>query len=290
MRGRKRLIINADGFGFGAGATQGIFDAIREGRFISSVSVNANFPEVERIRELVAEFPHISVGLHLNPMVGKPCLPPEHVPSLIGPDGFFHAERFPELLRNGKLSCNELEAEFDAQIRRAKELAGDRLTHLDSQENTHVEFFDLFLKLAQKWRVQRIRNNASLICLESPHPQWSRLKVYLCKPQVGVMHLYRRYQMRKARAAGNLLADNLITVGYAGRGNKTHRENWLRVLRNLPVGTYEIYCHPGYADDTLRRWSIYCEHRERELAVLRNPELCETARAFGVELIGFDAI
>ena len=43
---RKRLIVNADGFGFGPGATQGIIDALREGKFITSVSVNANFAEV----------------------------------------------------------------------------------------------------------------------------------------------------------------------------------------------------------------------------------------------------
>ena len=63
----KRLIVNADGFGFGAGATQGILDAIREGHFISSVSVNANFPDAERIAELISEFPHVSIGVHLNP-------------------------------------------------------------------------------------------------------------------------------------------------------------------------------------------------------------------------------
>jgi len=85
----RRLIVNADGFGFGPGATQGIMEAIREGKFITSVSVNANFPDVAQVRNLVSEFPHISVGVHLNPMAGKPCLPPEQVRSLIGDDGYF---------------------------------------------------------------------------------------------------------------------------------------------------------------------------------------------------------
>lgn len=287
--GAKRLIVNADGFGFGSGATDGIMDAIREGNFISSVSINVNFPEAERIRDLVAQFPHISVGVHLNPMAGKPCLPPERVPSLVGKDGCLQNEKFPRLLRNGAIAKSELEAELDAQIAKAKELAGTRLTHVDSQGNQHLGYFNLFLKLARKWGIHRMRNNASLICLESPHPQSSRLKVYLSKPHVGGVHLYRRYQMRKARAAGIRLADNLITVGYAGWA-KTHEESWLNVLRNLPLGTYEIYCHPGYPDDTLRQWSVYHEQRQRELAVLRNPELREVARTAGVELISFDSI
>src|SRR5918996_2315942 len=104
INGAKRLIVNADGFGFGSGATQGIMDAIREGHFISSVSVNANFPEVERIRALVAEFPHVSIGVHLNPMAGKPCLPPDQVPSLVGKDGCLQNEQFPRLLRKGAIS------------------------------------------------------------------------------------------------------------------------------------------------------------------------------------------
>jgi chitin disaccharide deacetylase len=286
----KRLIVNADGFGFGPGATQGVIDAISNGQFISSVSVNANFPEAERLSELLSAFPNISVGIHLNPMVGRPCLPPTHIRSLVGPDGFFTGTNFVRRFLMGKISQHEMEAEFDAQINRVKELAGSRLTHLDSHGNSHLYYFDLFLSLARKWGLQRMRSNASLICLESPQPQWSRLKVYLCKPHVRLVHFYRRQQMRKARAAGMRLADNLITVGYAGSGNKTKLENWLCILRNLPAGVNEIYCHPAYPDETLHRWASYCDDRARELAILQGHELCRAAREAGVEIVSFNAI
>jgi predicted glycoside hydrolase/deacetylase ChbG (UPF0249 family) len=287
----KRLIVNADGFGFGSGATQGILDAIREGQFISSVSVNANFPEVERLHELLKEFPHISIGVHLNPMAGRPCLPPHQVPSLVEPEGVFHREEvFSARLRKGMIGLGELRAEFEAQISRVKELAGDRLTHIDSQGNGHLNYLDLFIEVARKWGLRRMRNNASLICLEAPRPQWSRLKVYLCRPHIGLAHRYRRYQMAKARTAGMRMADRLVTVGYAGTGNKTIPDNWLRILRNLPAGTYEIYCHPAYPDDTLRHWSYYYNDRAAELAILRRPELREAANKLGVEIVSFDVI
>jgi hypothetical protein len=115
MGSYKKLIVNADGFGFGPGATQGVMDAIREGKFISSVSINANFPDVEQVRELVTKFPHLSLGVHLNPMVGGPCLPADQAPSLVGPDGFFHGGSFLRLLRSGAIVFAELEAELDAQ-------------------------------------------------------------------------------------------------------------------------------------------------------------------------------
>jgi predicted glycoside hydrolase/deacetylase ChbG (UPF0249 family) len=286
----RRLIVNADGFGFGGGATQGILDAIREGGFISSVSVNANFPEVERLGELVAQFPDVSVGVHLNPLAGRPCLPASQVPSLVDGDGFFWNSRFMGLLRRGKISLNELEAEFDAQITRVKNLAGDRVTHLDSQANSHLSYLPLFLKLARKWHLDRMRSNASLICLESPTPRFARLKSYARKPHVWLMHRYRKWQMLRAQAAGMRMADKLITVGYAGIGNKAEYENWQRILRNLPDGTYEIYCHPAYPDDTLRRWSYYYDERRRELDILRGRQLRQLATDLGIQLVPFQAL
>jgi predicted glycoside hydrolase/deacetylase ChbG (UPF0249 family) len=85
------------------------------------------------------------------------------------------------------------------------------------------------------------------------------------------------------------MADGLVTIGYAGTGNKTVLDNWVNVLRNLPVGTFEIYCHPGYPDEVLRRWSTaYSESRLAELAILGSPILKEVAEAENVELISFE--
>ena len=113
----RQLIINADGFGFGPGATQGILDAIAAGGPITSVSVNANFPEAERVHDLMAQHPEISIGVHVNPIVGAPCLPPAQVPTLVGPDGQFHGGRFRSLWRRGRISILELEAELDRQLK-----------------------------------------------------------------------------------------------------------------------------------------------------------------------------
>ena len=223
-------------------------------------------------------------------MVGKPCLSPERVRSLVGPDGNFQNQKFLKRLRTGIIRSEELEAEFDAQIGRLKQFAGSHLTHMDSQGNSHLSYFGLFLKLARKWELQRIRNNASFICLEAPQPQLCRWKVYVRNPHIWLAHRYRRLQMRRARRAGIRLADNLVTVGYAGTGNKSNPENWFRILKNLPAGTYEIYCHPAYPDETLRRWASYCDDRARELAILQGNELCRAAREAGVEIINFNAI
>ncbi len=79
-----------------------------------------------------------------------------------------------------------------------------------------------------------------------------------------------------------------MTVGYAGTGNKTVFDNWVNVLRNLPAGTFEIFCHPGYPDPVLRRWAAtYAEPRLAELEILSSPRLRDIAAAENVELISF---
>jgi predicted glycoside hydrolase/deacetylase ChbG (UPF0249 family) len=283
----KRLIVNADGFGFGPGATQAILDAIEGGGPITSVSVNANFPDAARIGELVAGHPRVSVGVHVNPIVGAPCLSPSAVPSLIRPDGSFWNERFRRHWRSGRIRESELEAEFDEQIRRVKAVAGVSLTHLDSHQNSHLSYFGLFLRLARKWKIPFIRTNASLIGLEAENPRRARRTAYLRRPHVAVVHWVRCLQMRRAARAGLGMADRLVTVGYAGVGNKAVAENWRRVLRNLPEGTYEMYCHPAYPDAVLREWAGYTEPRLAELEILRTPALRQTAVEAGVRLIGF---
>jgi chitin disaccharide deacetylase len=282
----KRLIVNADGFGFGPGATQGVFDAIERGGFITSVSVNANFRESQRVGELVEKHPRISVGVHLNPLVGRPCLPAAEVRTLVDAEGNFHYRRFGLLWRQGKISRDELRAEFAAQIALVREMAGDRLTHLDSHQNLHLEYLDLFLDVAREAHIDRMRTNASMIGLELEHP-WQRYLTYSCRPHVWLAHQYRRRQMRIARRAGMKMADALITVGHVGAGNKSILGNWFRILGNVPAGTYEIYCHPAYPDETLRRWASYVDDRSKELEVLSNRGLVAAAEKAGVELIGF---
>lgn len=283
----KRLIVNADGFGFGAGATRGIFDALGRTSFITSVSVNANFPEMQEVSRLVADFPHISIGVHLNPIAGRPCLPPSQVKSLVNQEGEFHGPAFFHRFRSRQIDAAELEAELDEQISRVHKLAGDHLTHLDSHQNSHLHYLPLFLRLAAKRGIVRIRSNASLICLESNSPSTSRFSVYARRPHVFAGHLYRRLQMAVAKRTGFRIADRLITVGYAGRGSKALIQNWKTVLSNIPMGTYEIYCHPGYPDNTLRRYATYVDDRRKELEILSRPDLRLEADRNSVELISF---
>ena len=64
----------------------------------------------------------------------------------------------------------------------------------------------------------------------------------------------------------------------------------LNIINNLPEGTSEIMCHPGYVDDIFVKESSYNKQRERELKILTDPSIKEATRSNGIKLITFAEI
>ena len=87
------LIINADGYGFTAGITRAIEECIAFGT-VRSLSANVNFKHADGLMPLVRNYPELSVGCHINPIVGNPVLPPTEVPTLIDEKGEFFLQDF----------------------------------------------------------------------------------------------------------------------------------------------------------------------------------------------------
>jgi predicted glycoside hydrolase/deacetylase ChbG (UPF0249 family) len=67
-------------------------------------------------------------------------------------------------------------------------------------------------------------------------------------------------------------------------------EGLLNIIYNLPDGTSEIMCHPGYIDNVFARESVYNEQRERELKILTDPSIKEATQSKGINLITFAEI
>jgi len=60
------------------------------------------------------------------------------------------------------------------------------------------------------------------------------------------------------------------------------------MVENLPDGTWEFVCHPGYNDAELQRVRTRLKaSREKELQVLTSPETRELLAGEGIELISY---
>ena len=64
-------------------------------------------------------------------------------------------------------------------------------------------------------------------------------------------------------------------------------ERWLQLLRNVPDGWSEVFCHPAYPDDDLRRWATYVEQRRLEIDVMTCRETKAEIERCGIELKSF---
>lgn len=58
-------------------------------------------------------------------------------------------------------------------------------------------------------------------------------------------------------------------------------------LNHLNHGITELYCHPGYVDKDVRRFSSWTTIRQRELSTFKRIDMRRVARERGIELINY---
>src|SRR5205085_8509787 len=82
----KRLIVNADDFGFTRGVNAGILRAF-QGGILTSATLMANGDAFDEAAEMARAHPGLGVGIHLVAVGGRPLAPAAEIPSLVGADG-----------------------------------------------------------------------------------------------------------------------------------------------------------------------------------------------------------
>jgi len=290
LRPHRRLIVNADGFGFAPGLNRGIEEAVAAG-IVRSTSCVVNFPEIEQLPAFVSRWPHVSAGVHFNLSVGRPLTDPGHVPTLVDPEGRFWGTELPRRLLSRAVSREHVRRELRAQGQRMVDL-GVTPSHWDGHQNKHLypPFFQEALAVAGELGITRMRTPRRFLvpAQRDDGPRVLKLaRYYLTHPRRVFTHTYGRALSRLARRRGMRLADRLISPAYLGSNEKWVLGTWLHIIDALPAGTSEIYCHPGYVDDTLRARATYVQERELELAVLTAGELKARISSSGVALASF---
>ena len=155
---RRRLVINADDFGFTDGVNRGIIRAAPAAGVVTSTSVMVNMPgwddALARLRDRRLT---LGIGLHLNLVAGAPLT---RAPTLTDAQtGRFHSlGRLARRAVAGRVRLDEVRAECEAQFERLA-WAGVRITHVDSHRHTHClpGFFIAVRDAARSARVSVIR-------------------------------------------------------------------------------------------------------------------------------------
>jgi predicted glycoside hydrolase/deacetylase ChbG (UPF0249 family) len=286
----KNLIVNADDLGWTEGVNRGIVDAHRRG-LVTSTSLLANGQAFASALEAGRNHPELGIGVHLNLSDGAPTADAKEVRGLLNAAG--QLEGGPEnlLLRIAarKLSLDEVEREWDAQITKIKAF-GISPTHLDGHKHVHMlpGLFELVLRLARKHGVGAIRiaHEASPLRAALSAGSEQTGKVLLKQGvQARGLKLLARDAREMAERAGIAAADYFCGIAQTGVMTRAGVE---QLLEALPDGTTEFMCHPGYADEELRQSQTRLQaSRQQELEILTDTEIRKLVATRGIRLINY---
>jgi chitin disaccharide deacetylase len=191
--------------------------------------------------------------------------------------------KFAVLALLGRLDADEVEAEVAAQIGKLQS-SGIAVTHLDSHKHTHMfpQVFRPLLRAARACGIRAIRNPFERIRgsqLASRPSLWRRWT------EAGILRSLAKGFRQAVRQAGMITPDGTFAIVATGALD----DRLLRQLvENLPDGTWELVCHPGYNDADLQGIRTRLrESRERELGILTAETTRELLAANGVEVISY---
>jgi chitin disaccharide deacetylase len=285
----RNLIVNADDLGWTAGVNRGIAEAHRNG-IVTSASLLANGGAFAEAVELARDSSGLGVGVHLNLNDGPPVAPRESVPSLVNDSGEFEGGPDGLLLKIATrgLSMREVEIEWGAQISKAGD-AGIEPTHLDGHKHVHMlpGLFEIALRLAKRYGIGAIRVSHEASSLRAALSTGERRAAVVLKQGVQArgLKLLARDARKQAERAGVSTADYFCGIAQTGELTK---EGVARLLRSLPEGTTELMCHPGYADDALRKTSTRLQgSRQKEVEILTDKEIRNLVASQGIRLIDY---
>jgi hopanoid biosynthesis associated protein HpnK len=288
----RNLIVNADDLGWTEGVNRGIAAAHRNG-IVTSASLLANGRAFEDGVRIAGTLPELGVGVHLNLSNGIPTASPEQVPSLVDEKGEFSGGPENLLLRltTKKLDAREVEIEWEAQIEKVR-AAGIRPTHLDGHKHVHMlpGLFRIALRLAKKHGIEAMRVSLEASPLRTALSDGNDTRRVTLKQGVQArgLKLLARGAREEAERAGIATADYFCGIAQTGLLTKT---GVLKLLANLPEGTTELMCHPGYADDDLQQSPTRLQQsRQAEVEILTNQEIRKSVADLGIRLINYEGL
>lgn len=287
----RQLIVNADDFGLTSGVNRGIVEAHCQG-IISSTTLMANSVAFDEAVEAARSLPKLSVGCHVVLTDGAPVSPPGAVDTLLAirsnePEKFFASlSAFAARATLGGFDREQLVAEITAQIRKIQ-ATGLEVTHLDSHKHTHIfpEILNAMLRAARICGVRAIRS--PFVPMKAIRAQQLAGRRVLLKRygQVRVLNTFAGHFRRQTKRAGLRAPDGVIGMIETGAMDSALLR---QALTSLPEGTWELVCHPGYADADLRAvHTRLVESREQERNLLTSPELKEFLEEQTIRVINY---
>jgi predicted glycoside hydrolase/deacetylase ChbG (UPF0249 family) len=260
----KYLIPNADDFGYTRDVNDGIIHSHRQG-ILTAATLMATGAAFDHAVALARQNPALDVGVHLV-LVGSDGFPPT-IARLIG-----------EIAR-GRIRVYE---ELSAQVRKVRE-AGIRPSHLDTHKHTHLlpPVLEAVARIASEFQIPWVRRPFDLPLHAGTVP-WQRQAI-----SRGLGFARARFH-RVLTRHGCRTTDHFAGFQLTGRYDASELA---RLIRQLPEGSTEFMCHPGFCTEELQAARTRLkESRRRELDALTSAEVRAAIQESGVTLARYEEI
>jgi chitin disaccharide deacetylase len=263
----KRLIVTADDFGLSLPVNEAVETVHREG-ILSAASLMVGAPAFEDAVARARTLSTLGVGLHLTLLEGRPVLPREKIPGLVGPDGRFPCDpvRFGITLFFSPELRRQAHAEIKAQFERFGE-TGLVMDHINGHQHFHLHpvVLQAIAELAPHYGHPPVR-----VPLEPFGPSFKASGDRFAGRLAGwLFYLLQTRRLRRSLTAACLRCNDQV-FGLYDSGAMIE-DRFLKLIAQLPPGISEIYCHPA-----TRRWegpdNLPPHYRcEEELRALLSP-------------------
>ena len=260
----RKLVVNADDFGFTRDVNQGIIEAHREGILTATTIMSSGGAFDDAVR-LARENPTLDIGVHLV-LVGEPPFP----------------MTVAELTRAVVLGRIRIYEELSAQVQRVLD-AGLRPSHLDTHKHTHLlpPVLSAVARISEEFKIPWVRWPFDFP-IEPNGISWKKRSV---SRAFGVVR--GRFERVLARH-GCRSTDHFAGFQITG---KFDASDVAALIRALPEGSTEFMCHPGICTaELLAARTRLKESREEELRALTAPEVRVALQESGVELVNYHGL
>ncbi len=254
----RKLVVNADDFGFTRDVNQGIVQAHGEG-ILTATTLMATGAAFEDAVRLARAHTSLDIGVHLV-LVGEPGFP----------------RTVPQLMQAVALRRIRIHEELLQQVRRILD-AGLQPTHLDTHKHTHLlpPVLDAVARISDEFKIPWVRRPFDFRAAYEGVP-WTKRAVG------NAFGVVRSRFTRVLAKHGCRSTDHFAGFQVTGRYNAAQLA---RLILALPEGVTEFMCHPGVCGEELRAARTRLqESRQRELDALTSPEVRAALGDAGVQL------
>ncbi len=271
----RRLIVNADDFGFTQDVNAGVVEAHERG-ILCATTLMANGLAFDDAVRLAREHPSLEVGVHFVLVGGESIAHPGRaLPGSVA--GLLAALR-------GPWNAAALREEARAQIGKIVD-AGLTPLHIDAHKHVHIlpPVLDALLEAAAHSGIRWIRRPFDLpLTAAVGRADWKR------RLTTRALATARGGFERKLRGSGLLATDHF--AGFRLTGSLRDAE-LAALIRELPDGLTELMTHPGRCGpELLAAPTRLKQSREAELEALCSQAVREAIAEAGVELCGYSAL